>query len=69
METILTWLAVTVAGLIVSAHTTVQLPVLGPTPVLAVVVLTVTLTLAVAVLWLVRTIVRDGLRLRPGMAA
>ena len=69
METILTWLAVTVAGLIVSAHTTVKLPVFGQTPVLAVIALAVTLALAAAVLWLVRTIVRDGLRLRPGVAA
>ena len=37
METLVTWFAVTVAGLLVSAHTRVNLPVLGPTPVLGVV--------------------------------
>ena len=65
METIAIWLGVTLATLLVSAHTTVRLPVLGPTPVLAVVVLAVALALTVALLWVVRVLVRDGLRLRP----
>lgn len=67
METLLTWLAVTLAGLLVSAHTTMRLPVLGPTPVLGVIALAVVLLLALAVLWVVRVLVRDGLRLRPRM--
>ena len=66
METILTWLAVSVAGLLVSAHTRVNLPVLGPAPVLGVVALAVVLALAVAVLYLLRSVLRDGgLRFRP----
>lgn len=65
METLITWLAVTLAGLLVSAHTTVNLPALGPTPVLAVVALGVVLALALGVLAVVRVLVRDGLRLRP----
>lgn len=69
METLLTWLAVSVAGLLVSAHTTVRLPVLGPEPVLGVVAVAVVLALAALVLWLARSIARDGgLRLRPRMA-
>jgi len=68
METLLTWLAVTLAGLIVSAHTRVNLPVLGPTPVLGVIALAVVLALAVLLLWVARLIARDGgLRLRPRM--
>lgn len=68
METLLTWLAVSLAGLIVSARTTVRLPVLGPEPVLGVVALAVVLALAALVLWLARSIARDGgLRLRPRM--
>ena len=68
METLLTWLAITLAGLLVSAHTRVNLPVLGPTPVLGIVALAVVLALAAAVLLLVRSIARDcGLRLRPRM--
>lgn len=59
METVLTWLAVTLAGLIVSARTIVRLPVLGPVPVLGVVALAVVLAIAAAVLLIVRGIVRD----------
>jgi len=66
METILTWLAVSLAGLIVSARTTVRLPALGPEPVLGVVAVAVVLALAAVVLWLARSLLRDGgLRLRP----
>ncbi len=66
METLLTWLAVTLAGLIVSARTVVRLPLLGPTPVLGVVALALVLATAAAVLLLVRSGVRDGwLRPRP----
>lgn len=65
METLLTWLAVTFAGLIVSAHTRVNLPVLGPTPVLGLIVLAVIVGGIAVVLWLLRSISRDGgLRLR-----
>ena len=68
METILTWLAVSLAGLLVSAHVTVNLPVLGPVPVLGLVALAFVLAGAAALLWVVRLIVRDGgLRLRPRM--
>jgi hypothetical protein len=67
METLLTWFAITVAGLVVSAHTRVNLPVLGPTPVLGVIALTVALAMAAVLLQLVRLIARDGLRLRPRM--
>ena len=67
METLLTWLAITFAGLLVSSRTTVRLPVLGPEPLLGVIALAVVLALAALLLWVVRTIVRDGgLRLRPG---
>lgn len=59
METLLTWLAVTLAGLLVSARVTVRLPVLGPTPVLGVVALAVVLAIAGGVLLAVRGIVRD----------
>lgn len=59
METVPTWLAVTLAGLIVSARTVVHLPVLGPTPVLGVVALAVVLAIAGAVLLIVRSIVLD----------
>lgn len=62
METVLTWLAVTLAGLIVSALTSVNLPVLGPTPVLGVVALAVALTAAAAVLYLARSLARDRAR-------
>lgn len=66
METLLTWLAVTLAGLIVSARVTVNLPVLGPVPVLGVVAVAVVLALAVALAYVVRAISRDGgVRLRP----
>ena len=65
METLLTWLAVSLVTLLVSAHTRVKLPVLGPTPVLAVVALAVVLALAVLLLLVARVLVRDGLRLRP----
>ena len=67
METLLTWLGVTLATLLVSAHTRVTLPVLGPTPVLGVIALAVVLALTAILLWVVRVIVRDGVRLRPGM--
>lgn len=67
METILTWLAVSLAGLLVSAHVTVNLPVLGPTPVLGVVALAVVLTAAGGVLCVARMLLRDGVRLRPRM--
>ena len=65
METILTWLAVTLAGLLVSAHTVMRLPVLGAVPVLAVVAVGVVLALAAGVLLVAWLLVRDGLRLRP----
>ena len=69
METLLTWLAVSLAGLLVSARTVVRLPVLGPVPVLGLVALAVVLALAALVLWLARSLLRDGgLRLRPGTA-
>lgn len=68
METILTWLAVSLAGLLVSAHVTVNLPVLGQVPVLGLVALAFVLAGAAALLWVVRLILRDGgLRLRPRM--
>ena len=69
METILTWLGVTLAALLVSAHTRVNLPVLGPTPVLGLVALALVLALAAVVLVLARLLLRDGLRLRPKVAA
>lgn len=59
METLLTSLAVTLATLLVSAHTIVRLPVLGPVPVLGVVALAVVLAIAGGVLLVVRGIVRD----------
>jgi hypothetical protein len=59
METVLTWLAVTLAGLIVSARTIVRLPLLGPVPVLGVVALAVVLAIAGTVLLIVRGIVLD----------
>ena len=66
METLLTWFAITVVGLIVSAQTSVTLPVLGPVSVLAVVAVAVVLALAGVVLLLVRSGRRDGwLRLGP----
>jgi hypothetical protein len=66
METILTWFAITVAGLVVSAHTRVNLPVLGPTPVLGVIVLAMVLAFAVAVLLIARALLEDW---RPRTAA
>jgi hypothetical protein len=65
METLLTWLAITFAGLLVSSRTMVRLPVLGPTPVLGVIAVALLLAAAAALLWVVRAILRDGLRLRP----
>ena len=66
METLLTWFAITVAGLVVSARTSVRLPVLGPTPVLGVVALALALAVLGVVLLLVRGGRRDGwLRLGP----
>lgn len=64
METLLTWLAVTLAALIVSARTRVTLPVLGPTPVLGVIALAVVLAAAAAVLYLARSMARDRARRR-----
>ena len=58
-----------VVGLVASARTRVQLPVLGPASVLGVVAVVVVLALAALVLYLARTLLRDGLRLRPAMAA
>jgi len=53
-------------ALLMSARTRVTVPVLGPTPVLGLVALAVVLALAVLVLWLLRSILRDGgLFLRP----
>ena len=60
METLVTWFAITVAGLLVSAHTRVTVPVLGPTPVLGLIALAVVLALAAAVLYLLRSMARDG---------
>jgi hypothetical protein len=65
METLLTWLAVTLAALLVSAHARVNLPVLGPTSVLGLVALVLVLGLVAIVLVLARLLLRDGLRLRP----
>ncbi len=61
-----------VLGLIVSARTRLTLTVHGAAlsvPVLWLVAATVVLALAAVVLWLVRIILRDGLRLRPRMVA
>jgi len=52
-------------ALLVSARTRVTVPVLGPTPVLGLVALAVVLAIAAAVLYLLRSLVRDGLMLRP----
>jgi hypothetical protein len=66
METILMWFAITVAGLLVSAHTRVTLPVLGPVSVLALVALAVVLAVMGVLLLVVRSGRRDGwLRLGP----
>jgi hypothetical protein len=62
METILTWFAITVAGLVVSAHTRVNLPVLGPTPVIALVVMAMVLTFAVVLLLIARAMLEDWRR-------
>ncbi len=67
METLLTWLGISLAAMLVSAHTRVNLPVLGTTPVLGLVVLAFVLALAAIVLVLARLLLRDGLRLRPRM--
>jgi hypothetical protein len=66
METILTWFAITVAGLVVSAHTRVNLPVLGPTTVIALVVMAMVLAFTVAVLLIARALLEDW---RPRTAA
>ena len=47
-------------ALLVSAGTRVTVPVLGPTPVLGLVALAVVLALAAAVLYLLRSMARDG---------
>jgi len=53
-------------ALVASARTCVTVPLLGPTPVLALVAVAMVLALAAAVLVLVRAGRRDGwLRLRP----
>jgi hypothetical protein len=57
-----------VAGVITSAFTRLNAVILGravSVPWLGVVAAAVVLLLAVAVLWLVRQLLRDGLRLRP----
>jgi FtsH-binding integral membrane protein len=70
METLLTWLAVSLAGLLVSAHVTVRLPLLGVVPVLGVVALALVLALVLALAWVARSILLDGgIRLRPRMVA
>jgi len=67
METLLLRVVLAVLGLVVSARTRFDAVVLGrpvSVPVLGVVALVVVLALAAAVLWLVRSIARDGLRPR-----
>lgn len=60
------WLVLAFLGLVVSARTRVTVPLFGATPVLAVVALAVVLLLAALVLYLLRSILRDGgLLLRP----
>ena len=62
------WLGLAILGLVVSARTRLTGTVLGQpvsVPVLGVIALAVVLALAVVALALVRSILRDGLRLRP----
>lgn len=59
METLLTVLAATLATLIASAYVRVNLPVLGPTPVLGIIALAVALAAAAPVLYLIRSMLRD----------
>ena len=59
-----------VIGVIVSAVTKLHAVVLGrpvTVPALWLVALAVVLALAIMLLWLIRVMVRDGLRLRPAM--
>ena len=60
-----------VLGLIVSAHARLNAVVLGQ-PVSAsaldLIALSVILALVAAILWIIRTILRDGLQLRPAWA-
>ena len=69
METLLTWLAVMLAGLLVSArtHITVTAPVHASIPVLGVVALALLLAVAAVFAAVARLLLRDGLRLRPRM--
>ena len=60
METLAIKVALAVVGLIVSAVTHVNLPVLGPTPVLGIIALAAVLGIAAAVLWLLRSAIREG---------
>ena len=60
METILLRIALAFGGLLVSARTRVTVPVLGPTPVLGLVAVALVLALAAAVLFLLRSMARDG---------
>ena len=68
METILTWLAVSLAGLLVSAHVTVNLPVLGQVPVLGLVALALVLAGVAVVLLIARALMEDW-RLQRRMVA
>jgi hypothetical protein len=64
------WLALAFLGLIVSARTRVTVPLFGPTPVLGLVAVAVVLALAATVLFLLRSMARDGWPgLRPRTAA
>ena len=57
-----------VVSLIVSAYTKLNAVILGrpvSVPLLGLIFATVLLTLAVVLAWIVRTLIRDGLRLSP----
>jgi len=54
------WIVIAFLGLLVSARTRVTVPLLGATPVLGLIALAVVLALAAAVLWLLRSMARDG---------
>lgn len=61
-------LALAVLGLIASTWTRINAVILGlpvSVPVIGVIALILVLVLAVAVLWLLRALIRDGLRLSP----
>ena len=61
-----------VVGLVASAHARLTAVLAGQpvsVPVLLIVAVVVVLALAALVLYLARTLLRDGLRLRPAMAA